>query len=75
MGIIQRIAPPGRLLSDIVQGSPGSVMGRMTGAVSEWHDRARQRRHLAALDGRLLRDIGLTPADVDAECRKLPWQR
>jgi uncharacterized protein YjiS (DUF1127 family) len=39
-----------------------------------WRDRARQRRQLACLNDRLLRDIGLTRADVFAESSKPFWQ-
>ena len=34
-------------------------------AVQRWHDLARQRRHVADLDDRMLRDIGITRADVE----------
>ena len=37
-------------------------------------ERARQRRALANLDGRLLRDVGLTPADVRHEIAKPFWR-
>lgn len=39
-----------------------------------WLARWGERRDLAELDDRLLRDIGLTPADVRLECAK-PWWR
>ena len=39
-----------------------------------WHERSRQRHHLSWLDGHLLRDVGLSEADVEQECCKLPWQ-
>lgn len=39
-----------------------------------WQDRAHQRRHLATLDDRLLRDMGLSRADVDHET-SLPFWR
>ena len=39
-----------------------------------WLDRARQRRHLAELDDRLLRDIGISRADVDHEASRPFWQ-
>lgn len=35
---------------------------------------ARQRRALGALDRRLLRDVGLTPAQVAIEVRKPAWR-
>lgn len=39
-----------------------------------WQDRRRQRLILARLDDRMLRDIGLTGADVDAEISKPFWR-
>ena len=39
-----------------------------------WQDRDRQRRHLAELDDRLLKDIGLTSGDVARETRKPFWR-
>jgi uncharacterized protein YjiS (DUF1127 family) len=39
-----------------------------------WHERARQRRHLRSLNDRMLRDIGLTRADVLAESSKPFWR-
>jgi uncharacterized protein YjiS (DUF1127 family) len=43
--------------------------------LAEWQERARRRRHLRALDDRLLRDLGLSPADVEREARKRFWMR
>lgn len=39
-----------------------------------WQERARQRRQLAALDDRMLRDIGVSTSDVEHETRKWFWQ-
>ncbi|HXV26113.1 MAG TPA: DUF1127 domain-containing protein [Alphaproteobacteria bacterium] len=39
-----------------------------------WRERSRQRRDLARLNDRLLRDIGLTRADVESEVVKRFWQ-
>jgi uncharacterized protein YjiS (DUF1127 family) len=39
-----------------------------------WQERSRQRHHLAALNDHMLRDIGLTRADVMAETTKPFWQ-
>lgn len=39
-----------------------------------WHERARQRRHLQSLSDHMLRDIGLTRADVLAEASKPFWR-
>lgn len=37
-------------------------------------ERHRQRRSLAALDDHLLRDVGLSRADVSRECEKPFWR-
>ena len=42
--------------------------------VQIWRERARQRRQLECLNDRMLRDIGLTRADVFAEASKPFWQ-
>jgi uncharacterized protein YjiS (DUF1127 family) len=39
-----------------------------------WHERARQRRQLTSLNDRMLRDLGLTRADVMAETSKPFWR-
>ncbi len=39
-----------------------------------WHERTRQRRALASLDDHLLRDIGLSRAEVVREARKPFWR-
>ncbi|MDY0872034.1 DUF1127 domain-containing protein [Dongia rigui] len=40
----------------------------------DWHARLQQRRHLSALSPHMLKDVGLTAADVHAEIGKRPWQ-
>ena len=40
----------------------------------EWQGRERQRRQLMALDDRLLRDMGISRADVDLEASKPFWK-
>lgn len=42
--------------------------------VFTWLERARQRRHLGELDDRLLRDIGLSRADVEHEISQPFWR-
>jgi uncharacterized protein YjiS (DUF1127 family) len=39
-----------------------------------WHARARQRRQLLSLSDHMLRDLGLTRADVMAEASKPFWR-
>ncbi len=38
-----------------------------------WQERDQQRRALAQLDARMLKDIGLSRAEVDLELRKPFW--
>jgi uncharacterized protein YjiS (DUF1127 family) len=42
---------------------------------STWLERVRERRQLHALDDRMLKDIGLTRADVEYEAQKRFWMR
>ena len=52
----------------------GSLFGRAVETILFWREIARGRRHLAALDDKMLRDIGLTRADVEREYRKQFWR-
>ncbi|MDY0883367.1 DUF1127 domain-containing protein [Dongia soli] len=47
---------------------------RLLDVMSAWQARARQRRHLASLDNRLLQDIGLSRVDVEQEATKPFWR-
>ena len=49
-------------------------LGQGSEAVLTWAERGRQRRQLAELNDYMLRDIGLSRADVAAETRKPFWQ-
>jgi uncharacterized protein YjiS (DUF1127 family) len=40
-----------------------------------WLERARQRRHLSELSDHMLKDIGLSRADVEAEAVKPFWRQ
>jgi uncharacterized protein YjiS (DUF1127 family) len=40
----------------------------------QFHERARQRQALMALDDRLLRDIGVSRADAECEASKPFWR-
>lgn len=46
---------------------PGAVLPR-------WLERCRQRAALASLDDRLLRDVGLTAGEAQAEAAKPFWR-
>lgn len=52
----------------------GAYVARTVEWLGAAQDRAAQRRRLMTLDDRLLRDIGLTRADVEAEYRKPFWR-
>lgn len=39
-----------------------------------WQERWRERRRLGAIDDHMLRDIGLSRADIDQEVRKPFWR-
>ena len=39
-----------------------------------WQERARQRRNLSGLDDHLLKDIGISRADAEAEAIKSFWR-
>ena len=54
-------------------GQAAPIALRLLDLLSIWFDRARQRRHLHALDDRMLKDIGLTRADVEFEAQKHFW--
>jgi len=44
-------------------------------AMLGWQERARERRHLAALPEHMLKDIGLSAADAAQEASKAAWRR
>jgi len=50
-------------------------LGWALGTLLTWQQRTRERAALAALDDRLLEDIGLTRAQARAEADKPFWQR
>ena len=57
--------------------TPVTMPGRLDRLVQRlllWHERARQRRHLQDLSDHMLRDIGLSRADVLAEAYKPFWR-
>jgi uncharacterized protein YjiS (DUF1127 family) len=54
----------------VVLPGPSSVLE----AMEVWQARSAQRRRLAALDHRMLKDIGISSADAARECRKWFWQ-
>lgn len=56
------------------RGGPGRIFAKAFGALLTWQARQLQRAHLAELDDRLLRDMGLTRSDVAREAAKPFWR-
>jgi uncharacterized protein YjiS (DUF1127 family) len=52
----------------------GAGLEAVATAFYQWRDRVRQRKMLARLDDRLLRDIGLSRSDVEREVQKPFWK-
>jgi uncharacterized protein YjiS (DUF1127 family) len=67
----------GRFLAGAVEAVVTPVDGGITRLLDQlfaWHQRARDRQALGRLDGHMLHDIGLSPADVEQEVSKPFWQ-
>jgi uncharacterized protein YjiS (DUF1127 family) len=47
---------------------------RLLATLAEWQERAEQRAHLARLDERMLKDIGVSAVDAWNESRKPFWE-
>jgi uncharacterized protein YjiS (DUF1127 family) len=52
----------------------GPRLGRLRATLAVWRERVRQRQALHDLDDRLLKDIGLTRDQVEAEWDKPFWR-
>jgi uncharacterized protein YjiS (DUF1127 family) len=52
----------------------GDVAGRLRGTLREWRRRSRERGQLAALDDRMLQDIGISRAEARFLARKPFWR-
>ncbi len=63
------ISGPRSLWSFLVPGAE-----RAFAVLLQWQERSAQRHHLAALEGRHLKDMGLSRADVEKETRKPFWR-
>jgi uncharacterized protein YjiS (DUF1127 family) len=50
------------------------ALSRLYSCLAEWYRRRRSRDELARFSPRMLRDIGITPADRERECIKPFWR-
>jgi uncharacterized protein YjiS (DUF1127 family) len=49
-------------------------LGRLAELISTWRQRSAERRHLHGLNEYMLKDLGISRADVDRETSKRYWQ-
>jgi uncharacterized protein YjiS (DUF1127 family) len=52
----------------------GVTLARAVDTVLNWHERVKSRRVLAALDDRMLRDVGIDHATARREVERPFWQ-
>jgi uncharacterized protein YjiS (DUF1127 family) len=52
---------------------PHGVVRRVVAAIAAWRTRLRQQSALAQMSDHMLRDLGLTDADIWREIRRSPW--
>jgi uncharacterized protein YjiS (DUF1127 family) len=52
----------------------GSILSALFSLLLTWQERASQRHALSTLDDRMLKDMGLSRADVFLEARKPFWR-
>jgi uncharacterized protein YjiS (DUF1127 family) len=64
----------GHSLAQSVSAGLLPILGRAVEAPIDWIDRIRDRRQLAALSDAMLKDIGVSRADVEHEAEKHFWQ-
>lgn len=64
----------GRVIDRVVAVSAKGATGVML-LLLDWQREARERAHLATLPCEILKDVGLTRADVHAELHKPLWLR
>ena len=53
----------------------GTTFGHLLDQLLTWQQRHSERRYLLTLDERMLKDIGLSQADIEQEAAKPFWQK
>lgn len=61
-------------ISGKLQKSPLKAVVALYDLLVLWNSRWQERQHLRELDSRILKDIGLSPAEVWQEARKPFWR-
>jgi uncharacterized protein YjiS (DUF1127 family) len=69
-----RTLSPGRPVGRTAAAATGARLAQAYEQLLGWLERAHQRRHLAQLSDHMLKDIGLTRAEVEAEILKPFWR-
>jgi uncharacterized protein YjiS (DUF1127 family) len=54
---------------------PAGFVTRLRQQLAVWRERSRMRSTLAALDSRMLRDLGISPGQADFEANQPFWRR
>lgn len=67
-------ATAGPVIAQKTLGTFGTIMQSVGTIMLQWQQRAGQRTHLGTLDDRLLKDIGLSRADIEPEVSKPFWR-
>lgn len=67
-------AATGPVIAQKAVGTFGTIMQFVGASLLQWQQRADQRTHLGTLDDRLLKDIGLSRADIEPEVSKPFWR-
>lgn len=55
--------------------APGRLLQRSVSALLTWQERSNQRHQLSHLSDHILKDIGVSRADVEREASKPFWRR
>lgn len=74
MTAIQWHVPQDRVRHRKARPTPANAGNRVFATLREWRRRARDRGRLAELDDRMLKDIGITRADVEFLISKPFWR-
>ena len=70
---LRTAARPAPLLDISLKGL-GALIVKASDTLLDWQDRARQRHRLGEMDDHLLRDVGLSRADLEHESAKPFWR-